>query len=166
MRIIFGGGGLRGGGVAGGPWRGGDWRGGGGAREKNPADLQQLLDRLLAALARAGRLREEALAPLTLDEKDLLHRGIRHLMVDSLQPRDLTDEAALKNPPDISDFLNTALKVDVQKLLSASFNIARAIDLEMLLEWKDNLDQFSLFHEGWIIEPKGDITYVDRKSVV
>ncbi|MCH7651893.1 MAG: PDZ domain-containing protein, partial [Nitrospinae bacterium] len=127
---------------------------------KKPADLQQLLDRLLAALARAGRLREEALAPLTSDEKDLLYRGIRHLMVDSLQPRDLTDEAALKNAPDISDFLNTALKVDMQKLLSASFNIARAIDLEMLLEWKDNLDQFSLFHEGWIIEPKGDITYV------
>lgn len=127
---------------------------------KKPADLEQLLDRLLAALARAGRLREEALAPLTSDEKDLLHRGIRHLMVDSLQPHDLTGESALKNPPDISDFLNTALKVDLQKLLTAGFNIAQAIDLETLMEWKDNLDQFSLFHEGWIIEEVGDVTYV------
>ena len=127
---------------------------------KRPADLEQLLDRLLAALASAEALRDEALAPLTPDEQDLLYRGIRHLMVDSLEPRDLTDEAALKNQPVISDFLNTALKVDVQKLLTASFNIAQAIDLETLVEWKDNLDQFSLFHEGWIIEQKGDITYV------
>ena len=127
---------------------------------KRPADLEQLLDRLLAALASAEALRDEALALLTPDEQDLLYRGIRHLMVDSLEPRDLTDEAALKNQPIITDFLNTALKVDVQKLLTASFNIAQAIDLETLVEWKDNLDQFSLFHEGWIIEQKGDITYV------
>ncbi|MCZ6512955.1 MAG: PDZ domain-containing protein [Nitrospinae bacterium] len=127
---------------------------------KRPADLEQLLDRLLAALASAEALRDEALALLTPDEQDLLYRGIRHLMVDSLEPRDLTDEAALKNQPVITDFLNTALKVDVQKLLTASFNIAQAIDLETLVEWKDNLDQFSLFHEGWIIEQKGDITYV------
>ncbi len=130
---------------------------------KRPADLEQLLDRLLAALASAEALRDEALALLTPDEQDLLYRGIRHLMVDSLEPRDLTDEAALKNQPVISDFLNTALKVDVQKLLTASFNIAQAIDLETLVEWKDNLDQFSLFHEGWIIEQKGDITYVHTR---
>ena len=128
-----------------------------------PADLEHLLDRIMEALARADRMREQALQSLTAEERDLLYRGIRYLMVESLQPRDMTDEDTWKNQPSITEFLNTALKVDVQRLLTASLQIAKEINLEMLLEWRQNLDQFSLFHEGWIIEEVGDVTYVTTR---
>ena len=127
---------------------------------KKTADLDTVLDRLLKALGNAQRARDEALQKLTLDERNLLEKGLRDLMVDSLQPRDWANSKISKDQPSITEFLSIALKVDVQKLLTASLNIAREIPMEVLLEWKQNLDQFSLFREGWIIEEVGDVTHV------
>ena len=60
----------------------------------------------------------------------------------------------------ITEFLNTALKMDAQLMLTAGLKVAQEIDLETLIEWKQNLDQFSFTHEGWVTEEVGDTTYV------
>ena len=127
---------------------------------KRSPELAILLDRILEALSNAGSATDEALQPLTLEERDLLIRGIRHLMVESLQPRDWTADETRGSQPSITEFLNTALKVDVHLLLTAGLKVAQEINLETLVEWKQNLDQFSLFHEGWVVEEVGDVTHV------
>ena len=129
-------------------------------RPQKTTDLVVLLDRLLEALARAGAASDEALQPLTLEERGLLIRGIRHLMVDGLQSGDPAAEESRKQQPSMTQFLNTALKVDMQHLLNASLEIAQALDLETLVEWSRNLDHFSLMHENWVTEEVGDTTYV------
>jgi PDZ domain-containing protein len=123
-------------------------------------ELTVLLDRILEVLAHAGAASDEALQPLTLEERDLLIRGIRHLMVEGLQPRDPTVDETWENRPSMTEFLNTVLKVDAHLLLTAGLKVAQEINLETLVEWAQNLDQFSLFHEGWVIEKVGDVTHV------
>ena len=123
-------------------------------------ELTVLLDRILEALAHAGAASDEALQPLTLEERGLLIRGIRHLMVEGLQPRDPTADETWENRPSMTEFLNTVLKIDAHLLLTAGLEVAQEINLETLVEWKQNLDQFSLSHEGWVIEKVGDVTHV------
>jgi hypothetical protein len=123
-------------------------------------ELAILLDRILEALAQAGSASDEALQPLTLEERNLLMRGIRQLMVEGLQPGDWTADETQDDPPSITEFLNTVLKVDARLLLTAGLRVAQEIDLETLVEWKQNLDQFSLTHEGWVIEEAGSVTHV------
>jgi len=60
----------------------------------------------------------------------------------------------------MTEFLNTALKVDIQLLLTAGLKIAQEINLETLVEWQQNLDKFSLVHAGWVTEKEGDVTHV------
>lgn len=124
---------------------------------KRSIELTVLLDRILEVLAHAGSVSDTALQPLTLEEKNLLIKGIRHLLIGGLQPN--ADEVP-ESPPSITEFLNTALKVDTQLLLTAGLEVAQAINLEMLVEWAKNLDQFSLAHEGWVVEEVGDVTHV------
>ena len=124
------------------------------------AGLEALLDRILQAASRASRMREEALKHLSLEDREVLRRGMRHLMVDSLKPMDLLDEEAWKNQPSMIQFFQTALKADMKLLLNASLEITRAIDLRALMEEKNQLDQFSVFHQGWIVEEGEDVVYV------
>ena len=127
---------------------------------KRSTELAIVLDRILEALANAGSISDEALQSLTLEDRALLIRGIRHLMVASLQPRDSTADDPGENQPSMTEFLNTALKVDIQLLLTAGLKIAQEINLETLVEWQQNLDKFSLVHAGWVTEKEGDVTYV------
>jgi hypothetical protein len=127
---------------------------------KGSPDLALVLDRILEALAIAGSISDEALESLTLEDRALLIRGIRHLMVENLQLHDSTADETGGNHPLMTEFLNTALKVDTQLLLTAGLKVAQEINLETLVEWKQNLDQFSLVHEGWVIEKVGDVTHV------
>ena len=128
--------------------------------DKKSPELVIILDRIMEALANAGSASDEALQSLTLEDRALLIRGIRHLMVKSLQPGDSTVDGIHENQPSMTEFLNTALKVDTQVLLTAGLKVAQEINLETLVEWKQNLDQLSLVHEGWVIEKIGDITHV------
>ncbi len=130
---------------------------------KRSPELAILLDRILEALSNAGSASDEALQPLTLEERDLLIRGIRHLMVDGLQPRDLTADETRENQPSMIEFLNTALKVDAPLLLTAGLKVAQEINLETLVEWQQNLDRFSLSHEGGVIEAVGNVTHVTTR---
>ena len=123
-------------------------------------ELTVLLDRILEALASAGAASDQALQPLTLAERSLLIRGIRHLMVEGLKPGDLIADETQHKQISMTEFLNTALKVDARLLLNAGLKIAQEINLETLLEWSQNLHQFSLVHEGWVIERMGDVTHV------
>ena len=123
-------------------------------------ELTVVLDRILEALARAGAASDEALEPLTSEERSLLIRGIRHLVVEGLRSRDPIADEARKDRPSMTEFLNTALKVDMQLLLTAGLNVAQEINLETLVEWAQNLDQFSTVHENWVTEEVGDVTYV------
>ena len=127
---------------------------------KRVPELAIVLDRILEALANAGSISDEALQSLTLEDRALLIRGIRHLMVEGLQLRDSTADETREIQPSITEFLNTALKVDIQLLLTAGLKVAQEVNLETLVEWKQNLDQFSLVHEGWVTEKMGDVTYV------
>lgn len=127
---------------------------------KKSTELAIVLDRLLGALANAGSISDEALQSLTLEDRALLIRGIRHLMVEGLQPRDSIADETRQSQPSMTEFLNTALKVDTQLLLTAGLKIAQEINLETLVEWQQNLDAFSLVHEGWVTEEVGDVTHV------
>lgn len=66
---------------------------------KKSSELVIVLDRILEALANAGSISDEALQPLTLEDRALLIRGVRHLMAESLQPHDLTADDSSKNQP-------------------------------------------------------------------
>ena len=127
---------------------------------KRSPELAIVLDRILEALANAGSISDEALQSLTLEDRALLIRGIRHLMVESLQSRGSTADETRENQPSMTEFLNTALKVDTQLLLTAGLKVAQEINLETLVEWKQNLGQFSLVHEGWVTEEAGNVTHV------
>ncbi len=127
---------------------------------KRSADLALVLDRILEALSNAGSASDEALQALTLEDRALLIRGIRHLMVESLLSRDPTVDETREYQPSMTEFLNTALKVDTQLLLTAGLKVAQEINLETLVEWQQNLDRFSLVHEGWVVEKAGDVTHV------
>jgi hypothetical protein len=127
---------------------------------KKSPELANVLDRILEALANAGSASDEALQSLTLEDRALLIRGIRHLMVESMQSRESVAGETQEGQPLMIEFLNTALKVDTQLLLTAGLKVAQAIDLETLVEWKQNLSQFSLAHEGWVTEKVGDVTHV------
>jgi hypothetical protein len=127
---------------------------------KRSFDLAALLDRILETLAHAGAASDETLQPLTPEERGLLIRGIRHLMVEGLKLRDPIADETRENQPSMAEFLNTVLKVDAQLLLTAGLKVAQEINLETLVEWAQNLDQFSLVHEGWVTEEVGDVTYV------
>ena len=81
-------------------------------------------------------------------------------MVADLQPRDLTADETRNNQPSMIEFLKTALKVDTSLLLSAGLKVAQEINLETLVEWQQNLDRFSLAHEGWVIEEGDGVTHV------
>ena len=126
---------------------------------KKSHDLTVLLDRILEVLAHAGSASDTALQSLTVEDKNLLIKGIRHLMVEGLQPND-SNADAIREKPSMTDFLNTALKVDAEVLLTAGLNVAQAVNLEVLAEWAQNLDQFTLTHEGWVVEEMGDVTHV------
>lgn len=128
--------------------------------DKKSPELVIMLDRIMEALADAGSASDEALQSLTLEDRALLIRGIHHLMVESLQPGDSTEGGTRENQPSLTEFLNTALKVDTQLLLTAGLKVAQEINLEALVEWKQKLDQFSLDHEGWVIEKVGDVTHI------
>ena len=128
--------------------------------DKKSSELVIMLDRILEALANAGSASDEALQSLTLEDRALLIRGIHHLMVESLQPGDSTESETRENQPSLTEFLNTALKVDTQLLLTAGLKVAQEINLEILVEWKQKLDQFSFVHEGWVIEKVGDVTHI------
>jgi hypothetical protein len=127
---------------------------------KKSPDLAIVLDRILEALANAGSISDEALEPLTLEDRALLIRGIRHLMVVGLRSGDSPSDNTRESHPSIIEFLNTALKVDTQLLLTAGLKVAQEINLETLVEWKENLDQFPINHEGWVTEKVGDVTHV------
>jgi PDZ domain-containing protein len=127
---------------------------------KRSADLVLVLDRILEALSNAGSASDEALQSLTLEDRALLIRGIRHLMVESLLSRDPMADETREHQPSMTEFLNTALKVDTQLLLTAGLKVAQEINLETLVEWQQNLDRFSLVHEGWVVEKAGDVTHV------
>ncbi len=127
---------------------------------KRTPELALVLDRILEALSNAGAISDEALEPLTLEDRALLIRGIRHLMVEGLQPGDSPPDETRENQPSIIEFLNTALKVDTQLLLTAGLKVAQEINLETLVEWKKNLDKFPIDHEGWVTEKVGDVTHV------
>ena len=127
---------------------------------KKSSELTVLLDRILEALARAGSASDTALQSLTVEDKNLLIKGIRHLMVEGLQSGDSTVDAIRESQPPMVEFLNTVLKVDTQVLLTAGLNVAQEINLETLVEWAQNLDRFSLAHEGWVVEEMDDVTHV------
>lgn len=125
-------------------------------QEKNtlpPRTFNEYVYGLIHELAEAAQTRNEALSDLTAAEIEFLYKGA--LEIFSMEPlekkHEKSDSEKNEGEEYILKFLNLATRVDLDKLIGASLNIARALRLDQLKGLTDvpGLENFS---GDWIVD--------------
>ena len=131
-----------------------------------PADLAQYVERLVDAIRHANAERNVVLSVLSPDEVDFLYVYAPELLDEKPGEDQKKLSDAEERELDARDlrFLQLVLKLDLPRLMNASAEIARAIDLETLQRLAKQPVKPGYYPAGWTVQEKDNLTVLDTPA--
>lgn len=139
--------------------------------DKKPDNMTEYLVRLVNALGHANAERSAVLSVLNAGEIDFMYANAPRLLMDdpssaqqdkSGGSHDKTEEEIREEEASMLRFFQLVLKLDMPRLLNASTEVARALDLDTLAR----LDAGKLEHypDGWVVRREQNLTVIDTPA--
>lgn len=133
---------------------------------KPPADMTEYVERLVKAIQHAKSERAAVLSVLDAREIDFLYTTAPQLLAEDFEApkKEKSDAEKRQDEARMLRFLNLVLKLDIPRLLNASAEVARAIDLETLAKLDKTAGKLTRYPRGWIVREKENLTAIDTPA--
>ena len=133
---------------------------------KPPADMAGYLERLVKAIRHANSERAAVLSVLDKEEIDFLYSTEPRLLEgDKDSPGTEKTEAEKRaDETRLNRFYQLVLKLDMPRLLNASAEIARALDLDTLAALSKKSPRLEHYPHGWFVRKKKNLTVIDTPA--
>ena len=131
------------------------------------AGLGEYVERLVAAVSRAGQMRNDALAGLDAGDIDILYEGAADILkedVEEEKKEEKTEAEKRQDEEDLLLFFKTALRPDLPRLLAAAVHVARAIDLTSLPDLPLNEGSAHRFKKDWVVREDPNLTILETPA--
>jgi len=130
---------------------------------KPPADMTEYVERLVKAIQYANSERTAVLSVLDAGEIDFLYATAPKLLVAELDSpkEEKTKEMKREDEARLLRFFQLVLKLDMPRLLSASAEVVRALDLQTLASLDKKAGKLDYYPEGWIVREQDNLTLID-----
>jgi len=131
-----------------------------------PADLAGYVERLVKAIQHANSERAAVLSVLDKDEIDFLYSTEPGRFEGGKDSPDKQKNETEKKEDEarLNRFYRLVLKLDMPRLLNASAEIARAVDLETLQALSSKSTEIGNFPQGWTVQKKDNVTDIDTPA--
>ncbi|MBI3794204.1 MAG: PDZ domain-containing protein [Nitrospinae bacterium] len=133
---------------------------------KPPKDMTEYVERLVNAIQHANSERSAVLSVFTDEEIDFLYQTAPKLLVEDYnsEKREKTDAEKRDQETSLLRFFKLVLKMDLPRLLNASAEIARAIDLKTLEKLDKKAGKLEYYPKGWKVHEKDNLTEIDTPA--
>ena len=133
---------------------------------KPPADMTEYVERLLKAIQHAKSERTAVLSVLDAEEINFLYATAPLLLGPDLDSAKKEKSKAEKQEDEARwlRFFKLVLKLDMPRLLNASAEVARALDLGTLAALDKKAGKLERYPEGWIVREKENLTIIDTPA--
>ncbi|MFI5305320.1 MAG: PDZ domain-containing protein [Nitrospiria bacterium] len=137
-------------------------RGGG----KPPIDMTDYVERLVKAIQYANSERSAVLSVFNTEEIDFLYETAPKLLVEDLDSanREKTEVEKRKEEERLIRFFQLVLRLDLPRLINASAEVARALDLKTLSVLDKKAGRLEHYPSGWIVREEENLTIIDTPA--
>ena len=134
--------------------------------DKPPTDMTGYIERLVKAIQHANSERAAVLSVLDTDEIDFLYSNepTRLERDEYSSDKEKTEAEKREDETRLNRFYQLVLKLDMPRLLNASAEIARAVDLETLAALSKKSLRLEHFPRGWIVRKKKNMTVINTTA--
>lgn len=131
-----------------------------------PADLSDYVERLVNAIRHANEERMAVLSVLDAEQIDLLYANAPKLLLGNFDSghREKTEAEIKEDDSRALRFFQLVLKLDVPRLLNASVEVARALDLETLKRLNKTAGWLKHYPKSWIVREEKNLTVIDTPA--
>lgn len=136
------------------------------AGNKPPADMSEYVERLVTAIGHAKSERAAVLSVLDAGEINFLYANAPTLLVgnqDSAK-QEKTEAEKRQEESRLLRFFQLVLKLDLPRLLNASAEVVRALDLETLATLDKKAGKLEHYPDGWAVREKENLTIIDTPA--
>jgi len=132
----------------------------------SPRNLTDYIERLVNAIQHANAERTAILSALDDEEIELLYTTAPKLLARNPDAEQKPKTyAEIKEDEDrLFRFFQTALKLDIPRLLKASAQIGRALDLNTLKKLGGKIGTLEHYPENWVVKDEGNLTVIDTMA--
>jgi len=133
---------------------------------KPPTDMAGYIERLVKAIQHANSERAAVLSVLDAEEIDFLYSAEPRLLEGNKDSpgTEKTEAEKREDETRLNRFYQLVLKLDMPRLLNASAEIARALDLDMLAALSKKPPRLGHYPHGWIVRKKENLTVIDTPA--
>jgi hypothetical protein len=133
---------------------------------KPPVDLAEYVARLVNAILHADSERAAVLSVLDAGDIDFLYETAPKLLVDNLDSAKTEKTEAEKREDDIRllRFFQLVQKLDIPRLLNASAEVARALDLESLALLDRKGGKLERYPHSWTVREEENLTVIETPA--
>jgi hypothetical protein len=131
-----------------------------------PPDFASYMERLVKAIQHANEERTAVLSVLNNDDIDFLYATAPGLLKgndDSTEKESAHTEKRAEEDR-LLRYYQLILKLDISRLLNASAEIARALDIETLVALSKHPINLENFPHGWTVQKKENLTVIDTPA--
>lgn len=133
---------------------------------KVPADFSDYVERLVKAIKHANAERTAVLSVLSAEEVDFLYAAAPELFTANWAALKQEETEAGKHEDEAHALrlLQIVLKLDLPRLLNASAEIARALDLETLAKLDRKAGKLEHYPADWSVHEEDNLTVIDTPA--
>lgn len=131
-------------------------------REKPPADFAAYVERLVNAIQHANSERAAVLSVLDAEEREFLYMVAPELLKEDQDAakKEITEKEKKEDEARLLRFLQLVLKLDVSRLLNASVEVSRALDMEALAALGRKAGKLEHYPPGWAVREEENLTAI------
>jgi hypothetical protein len=133
---------------------------------KPPTDMTEYVERLVKAIQYANSERSAVLSIFNTEEIEFLYATAPKLLEEELDSGKQEKTGAEKREEEarLLRFFQLVLRLDLPRLLNASAEVVRALDLETLAVLDKRAGKLERYPDGWIVREEENLTIIDTPA--
>lgn len=131
-------------------------------KEEPPADFTAYIGRLVNAIQHANSERAAVLSVLDAEEIDFLYRVVPELLKEDpdAAKKERTEKEKKEDEARLLRLLQLVLKLDISRLLNASAEVVRALDVKTLAALDKKTGKLGHYPPGWTARKEENLTVI------
>jgi hypothetical protein len=133
---------------------------------KTPTDMTEYVERLVKAIQHANSERAAVLSVFNSEEIDFLYAIAPNLLDEDTKSGKKEKNSAERHEDELRmlRFFQLVLRLDLPRLLNASAEIVRALDLETLAKLDKMAGKLERYPDQWIVHEEDNLTRIDTPA--
>jgi hypothetical protein len=130
------------------------------------ADMTDYIERLVKAIQHANSERSAVLSVFNAEEIEFLYAIAPNLLEEDMKASKKEKSSAEKREEEMRmlQFFQLMLRLDLPRLLNASLEVVRALDLETLAILDKKAGKLERYPDGWIVHEEDNLTRIDTPA--